>query len=626
MQKFIHVDFEIDLASYQINRVSENQWFNDQFFTKYTFPFELKLTDELNAYFGGISDYNIENPVTYYTGYFFIDGKHEEAILEINDIVDKVAQLEISYGFDEFPNFDTKLSELPLEKNTVVDSLFIHATSIITKTFPEVNYNFPQVHTDSFDASDEEWNGFEGIINNYDGAAFLVNEFDSGANETYNRNIMIPMPYLMHVLIAGFDDAGYDLKGDILTDVALQKMILFRETEEYVNARIEGDEVVHASDEYQSTFLQKYKFGFFSASSVTTRLGVYQFAYTFPKKGRYKVAGNMYLRRDDSEAEGILKFKGVQIWRRYEKLLRAGGVDQKVKTVDVYIDVDDLADQLIIETTQIPHGMLNDVQDNEAPLVDLTITPIAIYDENGDLIPPVITTSKIDLTKVVPDLSFGDLVKAVKNWKNMDLKKVGNEIHMNYIEPQMSVQEAVDLSAYEVESPRRRFNQGDSFLLAFKDLDSEDFNPQSIFVDLNGAQTDGYTETDKTVEITVNAIPLPNVFRNGITTALAVDDGSGSLCVVLYEGAANQLNVTEDTSDILLPAIYEAHWAKWISFRIKSQGFVTTFEDFDYLLRDLEASSKVFMYNNYHLIRVLNKTNIPGEDVLQVELELESLK
>jgi hypothetical protein len=64
---------------------------------------------------------------------------------------------------------------------------------LITKKWPEVNYNFPQIHIDKYDATDV-WNGFEGIINNRVDGVFLTNTVDTVEDVTYNRNVMQPLP------------------------------------------------------------------------------------------------------------------------------------------------------------------------------------------------------------------------------------------------------------------------------------------------------------------------------------------------------------------------------------------------------------------------------------------------
>jgi len=625
MQKFIHDNFMIDLSGYKLTRVQENQWFSDSLFTKYVYPFELKLTKELAAAFGLIDNVLLNNVETLYNGYFFIEGGHEEAQLEIKDVEGKIAIIEISSGFEEFPSFDKKLAELSLEKQELNESLFDHALTVINKTFPEVNYNFVQMHTDSFSPEEERWNGFESIVNNYKNGAFLRNEFSDAEDVTYNRNLMIPMPYWLHVLIQGFKDGGYNLAGDILEDPDLQKMTFYRETEEYVNARIEGDVILHKVDDFVEKFERTFTYGFFSLVSVTTVLGRYEHEYTFPYRGKYKIAGNAYINRENSEGEVWIEFNGIRKFRAYEDLLHSG-FSGKIRNVDFFVYVNDVSDKLILKSEQIPYGMINDATNLEASLWDLTVTPLAIYDDSGSLIPPVITTEKIDLTKCVPDALFGDLVKTVKNWKNMDLNIEGDTVFMNYIEPQMKTGNIVDLSMYNKKEPRRKFSQGETFLLKLKDVESEDYIPEQVFVDVKGVKTNGFTTNEETNEIVIDAVVPPNIFRNGVTTGLAVDNGESNMVAVLYGGLTGGLNIAGETTTILMPKTYENYWSKWIPFRIKSQGFVEEFKGTEQNLIDLNVKSRVFMYNSFFLIKVLNKTNIPGKEIIEVEVELERLK
>src|SRR5680860_410795 len=145
MAKFIHDNFVLDLNSYSISRVQENQWFSDQFFTRYTFPFDIDLDDDTNRDFGLIMDYTVDEPLTFFEGYFFDEGTHFKAEMEILEVQGRRASLEISYGFDDLPNFEKKLSELPLQVARLNESLFVHAENVINKTWPAVNYNFVQV-------------------------------------------------------------------------------------------------------------------------------------------------------------------------------------------------------------------------------------------------------------------------------------------------------------------------------------------------------------------------------------------------------------------------------------------------------------------------------------------------
>jgi hypothetical protein len=49
MRKLIHSKFELDLSPFKISDTEENNWFSDSFFTKYSFPFGVDLTDDLDV-------------------------------------------------------------------------------------------------------------------------------------------------------------------------------------------------------------------------------------------------------------------------------------------------------------------------------------------------------------------------------------------------------------------------------------------------------------------------------------------------------------------------------------------------------------------------------------------------
>lgn len=337
------------------------------------------------------------------------------------------------------------------------------------------------------------------------------------------------------------------------------------------------------------------------------------------------MSGNVYLRRLKSNATASITYNGSEI-KSFREEFSDPHYLERIRTIDVNVNVEDVSKPLIFISRQLNWREELDITVNEGPLWDVTITPLAIYDETGELIPPLITTEKLDLTHCVPDKTFGELVKMVKNWKNMDFRIRDNEVHMNYIEPQLNVGEAIDFSDFNLREPRRRYDQGDSFLLQFKDEDNEDYTRGQLYVDIEGVKTSGFVTDDKTNEIDIDAIPLPLVFRNGVTTALSVNDGKSDFCTALYEGAAGVNNIAQEDTNVMLPAVYGNHWSKWLSFRLRSQGFTTQFNVPKQRMQGVNTYDKVFMYNNFHLIKTLNKVNLPGKDVFQVELELESLK
>src|SRR5690606_35689399 len=203
-----------------------------------------------------------------------------------------------------------------------------------------------------------------------------------------------------------------------------------------------------------------------------------------------------------------------------------------------------------------------------------------------------------DLTKCVPDITFGECVTAIKNWKNFDVNIQGSDVYMNYIESQLNIKEAINLSKFEIQYPRKRLKQSESFLLKFADFDSKEYTYYPVYVDVNGSRTSKFTQTDDTNEIKIQALPLPILYRSGVLTAFAIEDGQSKMTLLLYDGLNSaSLNLTDDSLPLMLPDVYEKHWSQWLDFRIKSIGYVTQFICFAEEIKNLTTRSKVFMYN-----------------------------
>src|SRR5690606_19649942 len=124
MRKFIHSNFELDLSAYKITDTAENPWITGKFFAKYSFPFEIELTDENDISFGFVSHHN-SGAETIYEGMYIHGDTMERAVLEIEEC-GKLLSVTLRYGFEEFPSFNKKLAELPL-LDIEVASIYTHA-------------------------------------------------------------------------------------------------------------------------------------------------------------------------------------------------------------------------------------------------------------------------------------------------------------------------------------------------------------------------------------------------------------------------------------------------------------------------------------------------------------------
>ena len=619
MRKLIHSNFEIDLANYKIVDTEENPWFLEDIPLKFTFPFEIDLSDEMDANFGFISSYN-NSPQTLFPLVFQDNDTISEAELELEELGGKKLAALFRSGIEQLPSWDKKLSELTLDNFDLEnETIYEHARTIIPQTWPAVNYNFPSVHIDTIDNQDELWLAFKRRINDYNGIEFPDNYVDETTYEPVNRNIIQPLPYALHILKQGLLDAGLELQGNILDDERLKKMTIYSAKEYFIKREDQELNIV--------LFNKEYLYKYLPPVNVRYPIGFYQKEISVPR-GRFNILGqiNITARLFDSDptTDYKISFDGVQI--------ASGGNGNHTIDIDVLNDTN--TPKIILVECDSRVRMINpnvDVslleEDEFHNVVDLQILALEKYDTNGDSIPTIINENKVDLTKAVADITFGEYFKTLtKHWFNYDYDIQDGIITMNKVEEQINYENAFDLSPFEIKEPIRRFKQGYSFLLKFSDADNEfGYVYDKIFQSSSGVVTSGFKENEKTTTIEINALPLPLLEREGITTAHAFESSESKIYAVVYDGMTNNRNVAKNPVNILLPAVHTESWLKWFSTRINAQEYRWPFKAWAEQLIGLKAKGKAFAYGRYHIIKKIQKTEIQP-DLYEVDIEMESLE
>lgn len=606
MRKLIHSKFELDLTPFKLSDTEENNWFSDSFFTKYSFPFDIDLSDDLDIAFDFISLYN-SDPQTYYELLYVHNNRIEKAIFEIESHQDKLS-CTTRFGYEQLPSFDKLLSELSLDKFSLPSgtTIYQHAETIITQTFPAVNYNFPQVHVDKYDPTDDLWNGFGGIINNRVDGAFLVNTVDTVADITYNRNVMQPMPYWIHILQRGMIDGGYTLSGKILEDPRLQKACVFADVDYFSKPTFqEAISIVQMSEDGTTVANNKKYF----SNSVLTAPGKYNISGTVKAMRRANFGAYFYIKYRDKILFSVV---ASQTSLFHGSTLRSYDVDIEFETI-VDLNVNDIT----IESYQ-------GYTENEL-IVELTIACIRLNDASGVAIPTVDNENKIDLTKAVPNIKFVDFIKVVKNWFNYDLNVIDKLAIMNPIEYEINYRNTEDLQFTEIKKPIRKFSEGTSFLLKFADIDNKDYKFLPVFHSKETVVNSNFITNEKTTTIEINGLPLPILTKNNSQTAYALEQNDAKVYLVAYSGLNSSKNTAQAIEEFLLPAVHLQYWQKWFNFRINSHGFTWSFKAWNEKISNLKAKTKIFAYQKFHIIKSINKTEIEPY-LYEVEIETEGLE
>lgn len=626
MRKIIHSNFELDLSTKKITDISENPIFSDKFSTKYSYPIEIDLEDDLDIAFGFISFYNSSNPLTLIDVTYVHNDVLSPAVLEVEEIQGKKMQITISWGFEEFPSWNKKLSELPLDKFEVAN-IYTHAAGIISQTYPAVNYNFPQIHTDKIDTEDDIWFAFEKILNNYKEGVFLENYVDTVEDITYNKNIMQPLPYLLHVLKKGFEDGGYNLDGSFTNHPLIKKICLYTDATYHTTFEQESysimqmsEDAIASEEQVDGTFTQDGTFSWQQPTTVVNpfqRVARYLSETTISAPGKYRIIGkiNVY----------TMKFKSINIVIKYRDTViysfsLGGFIGNGIKierNIDVVFETlsDILPNEITIESEQYPTS--------DKVIFDININPIRLHDTAGDAIPTVLNPNQIDLTRAVPDITFGDLVTTLKNWFNLNLDYNNSTAYLNFVQEDIDLARLKEFNLFEVMEPLRKLQKGNSYVLKFQEVNSKEYSFVPVYHSFDTISNSSFVVNEKTTEIQINGYPLPLAFRNGVQTAHAFEESNDKVQLVIYDGLTSGLNLSKDPNDLLLPSVHENFWRKFIDRRINAQNFQWSFLADSFEILGLNVKDKLSCYSNIHLIKSISKTEIEPE-IFEVEIETEA--
>lgn len=576
-------EFKKDLSNYNVSSQYKNSWFNGALFSVLTFPIEIEIEGYFEPYRGHIET----NLQKVFEGYLNMNGKLSFARWKIMEIRENTLQISIESGLEQFPSWDLKLSDLPLHRESVTD-IRTHAESILTKAYPEVNYNFPMVHCDLY-PNDNVFGNFQKIYNKRDQNGFVTNSIDVENNEVFNYNIMRPFPYILHVLKSGINLANYSLHGDILNDTILNKTLLIPGKQIEIKDRPE-------------TIEWNIGLGDFTFGDDNRTFGVYYSTQQILHFGKFRLKGvinSQGLIRDVAE----IKINGSTLFS--QKITRNTPVDIIFNTS-------------VNNNDQLTFKIAGDYRIEAA---NFEITPLELYDETGAQINYLVDTNEIDLRFDVPNATFGELVSYLIAQKNYSFDLVnGNEIHMNLLNPETLPTEAVDLRSFQVKNNGRNLSEITSFELKYTETGNDKYPSESLYYDLNGAQLTNYSVKDDTTIIEINGIPLPIDTASSITTARMISDDENKICVAIYDGLMAGQNTTQAMDYFKIYNILEQNYKRWFEFQLKSISYTFSFRKNVTDIIQFNEKSKVYAYQNYHFISEMNVTRIsPGEEEYELK-------
>ncbi|MDY3362644.1 hypothetical protein PG623_01375 [Riemerella anatipestifer] len=614
--KFFTENAVLDLSNQKVSIQENNPVVSDKMLTKFFFPFEIYVDEDFLISFGDYLSYESLNLAKEIKGKLLFEGKIHDARLEIMSIEGNLLEGQIDFGFEDVPNFDKKLSDLPFEV-VEVDDIHTYAAEVCKKKYPDTVFNFPKIHTKKYDQTQKMWDAFNGYYNDTIGSndtlVMTRNVSPSEDNDWNidNVNIIHPCPHILYLLKLGFKDVGLDLSGDILEDEGLLKSWVFSGGEYFRNKYILvqehslrdnkyitrncGGNPTYCFYEYKMNinieFIDKYRFDFeFTANELNEIQSLY-----------IKVGDNV-LNVPTSRQRGkffisyfvtiTLANTPVEIGFSFNEERRSGLP---------MLGSNDILNLKIRSTKGYENSDSNDVE-------ELKI----VNNENV-----------IDLRRAVPDMTFGDYVNIIRNWFNYSLKIKNKTVVMNRVIGD-KLPEIKDFREFEIARPKRTLLSKKSYLIKFEDLDNDNKLP-SMFFDEQGNLLNGKERKDtEVIEVKGYPLPVKKAKTNSPETAYVMKDSNTILSLVGYDGLNQGKNHAIALDGFVFPSLLK-NWYKWIIQRISSTEYEWKF------YTDIESFSSygvddyIYAYNNIHLIKSIVKDKI-ADNTYEVTITTETVR
>lgn len=597
---------EVPLHNVSYTFTEENPRFKDTFWTQYTLPIDYYYTRELTSNIGHFASHFATNLQRFHEGVHIFEGKRLKGKLEILEFDNEKMKIQIDSGFENLPNFDTKLEDLPLLDFEVPD-IYAHAEEIVSKKFPEVSYNFPKLYTDKYNLEEEGWKYFDSMINNRvktaNGFEFPRNSVRDGT-DVINKNIIHPLPYILYVLQVGFQDAGFSLEGDILADPHFTQRCIFS-GKDYFTTEAQKEHKVRVYDtEYYDYYARN-----------GSQYAHFRKSLKINAPGKYRLRVSIIVYR--ANADSVLSvYKNQSLLKEYT---HDGSNTNLIKDDSLVIEITEEEAIKGAEILFAYNGIaVNNHTAEKGGVANFELLPIRQHTEDASPIPYVFNFNRVNLRRSVPDISFGELVTIVKNWRNYDLDFVGSRAIMNLIQIDKT-KEPEDFRQFEVPNPLRKFTEKTYFNIKFPE--TENLEVKNIFIDDKGYQLNPVKIPPNTTEIEINAYCLPLINFRGQYTAKTADDTV--LMLVHYAGLDKDGNNHATNPKGLQADECAIHLLPWYQNRLTNFTYRWRFITEKNKIRNINIRSEIFCYGRRHLIKSWVKQSI-SPSLYSIEMETET--
>ncbi len=426
----------------------------------------------------------------------------------------------------------------------------------------------------------------------YNGIRFV--ELMRGTDTPFfiNQNVMSPYPYMLEMIRLGYAQEGKQLRGELVNTDIFKKVLYC--PKQYM-------------EQFSSSDFVDFRFDMPTSESFdgSEDLGIYTQVLSLDRIGGYKL--KMKLNFDNV----IARYFSLEVIETSADLTRSvfkfdvESRNRRVtisETLDITVTNDNLFSKLRVEL-KLPL--------NNSSMKNYTGFNFSYKDGRQNVFP-----DNYSLRDYMPDMTFGTFINTLKNWLNLDIEVVDDNVYLNFADTSIQTLITDDHTALEDPNVRKKFNNNRVFQLTYNDN-------SRVFFDQNGQvfETPGDEKELIKLDMNISVLRIENN-RNAVTS---VYDDTDGLRFCLYNGSLGKKNETVqniDNMDISLQQILERNWKQWLYFRCNSKTFRDRYKS--HFSERFDFRKSIFKYNEKLLLLKINKTRI-SDKYWQIEQEAESL-
>ncbi|MBQ0907466.1 hypothetical protein KBJ98_01990 [Flavobacterium sp. F-328] len=522
----------------------------------------------------------------------------------------------------------TQESELLLEGASSFNQF---AKNQITKSYPEVKFNFPKMYwRNKFGTelkADDEWFGYLGFVNFFDDDLNFVSNTYTIASEvvtTSNGNVPSPQLYLLSPLFYALQSLGWRMVGDFVESEFIQKIILLSSKDNLCKTNVyaaptqlnfsnplvwEAIQVAYAGRGPQyTTYRTKIQFTLTQDKSFILNWKFKITDATTDLPGQIKT----YARLDITGSGGGTRGGGnATTYDRYgDRILLFSNTMN--------------GNNLVFQGTHEFKGVAGDVVTitfgnlHKTPPVEYSLS---LYNNDGKKVFYQFHPT-IDLGRFCPDWTFGTYLNELKKLFNLKITidDTTKKLALNFNEAIIQSSEKVVLKkSFLIKS--HEHTQFDAFHLKF-----ENDEDKSVWVTRAGSQLFSKQESSfvNTIESKFKFVP-----RNGLSSVLSDDLESKSGVGLMIYDSDFAPHTSESFNEQKLQiegdkGICNTFWKNFLKFRLNAEpieivGYFTEIE-----LSKIQKTERIYIDHQDFFVSVLEYSETEKNN-FEVLMKLESV-